>query len=99
MHDGRSNEAWRLDLESAGPEQQAALSDLREALLRGLRRALSRHAHVDDSFLEDIVQDSLLRILERLGQFEGRSRFVTWATSIAIRTAMSELRLRRWQDV
>lgn len=86
-------------LSSDGSDQQSALSHLREALLRGLRRALSNRPVVDESFLEDAVQDSLIRILDRLDQFAGRSRFVTWATSIAIHVAMSELRRRRWKDV
>ena len=95
----RSNATWLRDLKDPGVEQQAALSDLRNALLRGLRRALSGHPHASDAFLEDVVQEALLRILDRLAQFEGRSHFVTWATSIAIRRAMSELRRRRWRDV
>jgi len=95
----RDNETWRAHLGGTGPDQQAALSDLRDALLRGLRRALSHRARVDDAFLEDVVQDSLVRSLERLPQFEGRSRFLTWAMSVAIRVAMSELRRRRWKDV
>ena len=95
----RDNETWVAHLGSAGADQQTALSDLREALLRGLRRALSHRARVDDAFLEDVVQDSLVRSLQRLPQFEGRSRFLTWAMSIAIRVAMSELRRRRWKDV
>jgi RNA polymerase sigma-70 factor, ECF subfamily len=95
----RDNETWLVHLNSTGPDQQAALAELRDALLRGLRRALSHRAHVDDAFLEDVVQDSLVRILERLPQFEGRSRFSTWAMSITIRVAMSELRRRRWKDV
>ena len=66
---------------------------------RGLRRALSHRAGAGDEFLEDVVQDALVRILERLPQFEGRSRFLTWAMSVAIRVAMSELRRRRWKDV
>jgi hypothetical protein len=32
-------------------------------------------------------------------QFEGRSRLLTWATSIAVHVAMSQLRRRRWKDV
>jgi RNA polymerase sigma-70 factor, ECF subfamily len=95
----RDNETWLAHLDGNSPDQQAALSDLREALLRGLRRALSHRAPADDAFLEDAVQDALVRILDRLPQFEGRSRFLTWATSIAIRVAMSELRRRRWKDV
>ena len=96
---GRNNEAWLTELRGESSAQQAALSELRAALLRGLRRASASWSAVDQSFLEDAVQDSLLRILERLEQFEGRSQFLTWATAIAIRVAMSELRRRRWQDV
>lgn len=95
----RTNEAWLTHLRAEGPRQQAALGDLRNALLRGLRKALSTYSRANDAFLEDAVQDSLLRILERLAQFEGRSRFLTWATTIAIRTAMTELRRHRWKDV
>jgi RNA polymerase sigma-70 factor (ECF subfamily) len=95
----RDNETWRAHLAASGPEQQTALADLRDALLRGLRLALSHRAGVGDAFLEDVVQDSLVRILERIPQFEGRSRFVTWAMSIAIHVAMSELRRQRWKDV
>ena len=60
---------------------------------------MSHRASAGAEFLEDVVQDALVRILERLPQFEGRSRFLTWAMSVAIRVAMSELRRRRWKDV
>ncbi len=92
----RDNPAWLAELRAGGAAQKAALDDLREALLRGLRRALPR---ADAAFLEDMAQDSILHILDRLGQFEGRSRFLTWATSIAIRIAFGELRRHRWKDV
>ena len=95
----RDNETWLAHLDGTGPDQQAALSDLRDALLGGLRRALSHRSGAGDAFVEDVVQDALVRILERLPQFEGRSRFLTWAMSIAIRVAMSELRRQRWKDV
>lgn len=95
----RNDETWLTRLSSGGPDQEEALSDLRDTLLRGLRRTFSGRALADDSFLEDVVQDSLVRILDRLQQFEGRSRFLTWATSIAIRVAMSDLRRRHWKDV
>jgi RNA polymerase sigma-70 factor (ECF subfamily) len=95
----RDNETWLTHLRGAGPEQQEALSDLRMALLRGLRRPMSHRAGADDAFLEDVVQDALVRVLERLPQFEGRSRFLTWAMAVAIRVARSTLRRRRWKDV
>jgi RNA polymerase sigma factor (sigma-70 family) len=95
----RDNATWQRHLRSDGADQQSALSDLRETLLRGLRRALSNRRFTDESLLEDAVQDSLVRILDRLDQFEGRSRFLTWATTIAVHVAMGELRRRRWKDV
>ena len=49
--------------------------------------------------MDDFLQDSLIRILEVLDQFQNRSRFVTWATAIAIRVALTQLRKRRWRDV
>ncbi len=96
---GRDNNTWLVQLQGNGPEQQAALADLREALLRGLRRGLSPPASDDEAFMEDAAQDSLVRVLDRLSQFQGRSRFLTWAISISLRVALSELRRRRWHDV
>jgi len=92
----RDNESWIAELKG---EQETALSDLRDALLRNLRKALSNRPGVDDSFLEDAVQDSIIRILEHIDQFEGRSQFLTWATSITIHVAMGELRRSRWKNV
>ncbi len=95
----RENDAWIADLRRDGHQRDAALSELRESLVRSLRKALSNHSRVDDSFLDDAVQDALIRILDRLDQFAGRSQFLTWATTICIRVAMTELRRRRWKDV
>lgn len=67
----RANEDWLRQLSAEGEERDHALSDLRKILLRGLRHSLSSRSDVDESFLEDAVQDSLLRILDCLPQFEG----------------------------
>jgi RNA polymerase sigma-70 factor (ECF subfamily) len=40
----------------------------------------------------------LLRVLDQLHTFEGRSMFTTWVHKIAIRIALTELRRKRWQD-
>jgi RNA polymerase sigma-70 factor (ECF subfamily) len=95
----RDNELWLTHLRSEGSIQHQALSDLRDTLIYSLRGTLWNGALIDDAFLEDTVQDSIIRILDRLKQFEGRSQFLTWATSISIRVAISELRRRRWKDV
>jgi RNA polymerase sigma factor (sigma-70 family) len=90
---------WMDRLNGDSGEREAALVDLRDALVRGLRKAFANRPRLDDAFIQDAVQDALLRILDHLDQFEGRSRFLTWATAIAIRVAMDELRRRRWKDV
>jgi RNA polymerase sigma-70 factor (ECF subfamily) len=95
---GRTNHEWITDLQ--GPEQDAALSDLRALLLRGLRAALYTHIHDGlDSILEDFVQEALIKILNNIDTFRGESRFTTWAQKIAVNVAFTELRRRRWQNV
>jgi RNA polymerase sigma-70 factor (ECF subfamily) len=92
----RDSQTWLDDL---AERNEPALAALRDVLLRNLRRGLSGRPRADDSFLEDCVQESLLRILGKLDQFHGRSQFVTWATAIAIRVALGQLRRSRWKDV
>lgn len=95
----RDNEAWLADLNARGRIQQQALTDLGNALFRTLGRIRANWTYVDDSFLEDVVQEALMQILEKLEQFQGKSRFLTWATSIAIHIALSKLRRKQWQDI
>jgi RNA polymerase sigma-70 factor (ECF subfamily) len=66
-----------------------------------LRRALGRSfgGQLGDGDLDDLTQESLLKIHERVHTFEGRSLFTTWAVSIAVNCAFSELRRRRHQHV
>ncbi len=90
---------WPEALRSAGAGNAAAVTALREFLLNGLRIALRNRQDVNDAQLEDFTQEALLRILDRLDQFSGRSKFTTWAYSIAVNTAFTELRRKRWQDV
>jgi RNA polymerase sigma-70 factor (ECF subfamily) len=99
----RTNEQWLSDLKSPGPTQEAALTDLRSVLRAGLPFALSRYLSPSDpqfdALAEEVVQDALLRILDNLDTFEGRSKFTTWAHKITLRLALSELRRKRWEDV
>lgn len=76
--------------------QEEALAELRVRLVRGLKKAFSS---AGESFVEDIAQDSLIRILEKIDQFEGRSQFPTWAMSIAVRLATSQVRRKHFKDV
>lgn len=96
----RNDNNWTADLASEDLVlRNDALRDLRDMLYRGLCKSLSKGRRVDDAFLEDIVQESSLKILEKVRDFEGRSKFRTWAVTIAVRTAVSKMRKRDWQDV
>ena len=98
----RTNELWLSDLQSDGPAKDLALLDLRAVIQRGLPYALSRWISPDDplfgSLVEEVTQDTLIRVLEQLASFEGRSMFTTWVQKIAIRIALTELRRKRWND-
>lgn len=99
----RTNAGWLADLRSPGPAREAALADLRAIILAGLPYALANwlspsDPHFDE-LAQDVTQDTLLRALDRLDTFEGRSQFTTWVHKIAVRVALTELRRRRWKDV
>ncbi|HSG44712.1 MAG TPA: RNA polymerase sigma factor [Anaerolineales bacterium] len=98
----RTNEAWLSDLRAEGDVKSAAIEDLRAVIQKGLPYALSRwlspslpqfHALVDE-----VTQETLLRVLDQMDTFEGRSQFTTWVHKIAIRIALTELRRKRWRD-
>jgi RNA polymerase sigma-70 factor (ECF subfamily) len=44
---------------------------------------------------EDVQQETMLKVHRKLGQFEGRSRFTTWISRIAINEALMCVRKRR----
>ena len=99
MRAQRENAIWMRDLRACGLVQAEAITDLRGLLLRGLAKSFQARGDIDQAFLEDVVQQALGHILDHLDQFQGRSRFTTWAMAITVRLAMSALRRKRWQDV
>jgi RNA polymerase sigma-70 factor (ECF subfamily) len=46
----------------------------------------------DESEAEDVMQDAFVRAYEHLRQFEGRARFSTWLTRIAVNEALARLK-------
>jgi RNA polymerase sigma-70 factor (ECF subfamily) len=99
----RTNEEWISDLHSGGIIRDAALADLRKVILTGLPYALNKWLPTNDPrstpLAEEVAQDTLLRVLDRLDTFEGRSQFTTWVHKIAVRIALTELRRKRWENV
>lgn len=102
----RTNEQWLADLRSEGEAQDQALLDLKERLQRGIfyylsreRSDLSYYSHHElTQMAEDLAQDAVLRVMENLDTFRGDSMFTTWATRIAVRVAISDLRRARYKD-
>ncbi len=98
----RTNDSWLNDLRANGPTREAALTDLRDVVAHGLPYALSRWLSPDSALfaplVEEVTQETLLRVLDQLDTFEGRSMFTTWVHKIAVRIALTELRRKRWQD-
>lgn len=98
----RTNEEWVEDLRGPGPRRDAALDDLRLVLANGLRRGLIGQVDTSapefDSLADDFVQEALLKVLDNLDTFAGRSLFTTWANKIALNIGLTELRRKRWRD-
>ncbi len=99
----RTNEQWTSDLQAEGPVQETALTDLRAAILQGLPYALTHWLTPDDPhfapFAEEVIQETLVRVLAKIDTFEGRSQFTTWVFKIAVRVALTELRHQKWKEV
>jgi RNA polymerase sigma-70 factor, ECF subfamily len=103
MTNTRDNDVWLRDLRAGGVQRDVALTDLRALLIRALPKGIAGWLSPEhpefESFIEDTAQETLLRVLDRLNTFEGRSQFTTWVYKISIRVALNELRRRRWRDV
>lgn len=89
---------WIARLTADGSERDRAIAELSRLLVRGLAKSLS-HRYGGGVAVEDVVQEAMLRILASLDQFAGRSRFTTWAMTIATRIGISELRRKHYRDV
>jgi RNA polymerase sigma-70 factor (ECF subfamily) len=97
----RTNGEWVDDLCSGGDRQAQALDDLRTILVHTLPHILSGRLSSDDpdfeTFVDSVSEKTIVRVLEDLNSFEGRSAFITWALKIGVRQTLSELRRVRWQ--
>ena len=103
MQINRDNETWLADLRAEGARKDAALDDLHKILLRVLPSALSRWLPTTSShfetFVEDVAQETILRVIDRLDTFQGRSKFTTWVYKIGVNIGLGQLRLKKWKEV
>jgi len=94
------NETWLLALQGEERARDHALSDLSQILIRGLEAVLRpRVDHQAEAMAQDVAQEAMMRILDRLDTFRGESRFTTWAQKVAVRMALTKLRRKRWNNV
>lgn len=101
----RTNEQWLRALKVRGLEQEAAIVDLRNILLRATLLVFSRNngdvgglgRHEVLQLAEDCAQDALLSVMDHLEDFRGDSKFTTWAYKFAINTALMASRHQRWK--
>jgi RNA polymerase sigma-70 factor (ECF subfamily) len=98
-HATRDNPHWLKALQADSPQRDQAIAELREVLSRGLGASFRNRSDVDFDQIEDWVQDSIVRVLDKIESFRGESRFTTWAMRIAINVAYSDLRKARYRDV
>jgi RNA polymerase sigma-70 factor (ECF subfamily) len=107
MSETRTNQEWLHDLRASGALQEAAITDLRELLLRAALYFFSRNLgdfralHRDEILqrAEDCAQDALLAVMNHIADFRGDSKFSTWAYKFAINTAMMAARRERFRGV
>jgi RNA polymerase sigma-70 factor, ECF subfamily len=68
-----------------------------EVLMRRYNQRLYRAARAitrDDAEAEDVLQETYVRAFSALAQFEGRARWATWITRIAVNEALARVRRR-----
>ena len=97
--------AWIDALGDEGAVRDDAVARLHALLLRAARFEVARRRpalpHLRGNELDDIAleaaDDALVSVLASLENFEGRSRFSTWAYKFALLEAAVKLRKRSWQ--
>jgi RNA polymerase sigma-70 factor (ECF subfamily) len=74
-----------------------------EIVMRRYNQRLYRVARAilrNDGEAEDVMQDAYVRAYEHLDQFEGRAKFSTWLTRIAVHEALArQRRENRYQEL
>ena len=70
--------------------------ELGRMLRARLAYSLAGRGDVNEADLDDFSQEACARVIASLDSFRGDAKFSTWATTIAIRVALTALRRRAW---
>jgi RNA polymerase sigma-70 factor (ECF subfamily) len=94
---------WVPRLTSGGAVRDDAICRLRELMLRASRHQVSRMPQASalggrrrDEIIHSAANEATVAVLARIGSFEGRSRFTTWAYKFGIFQAGAEVRRAAW---
>lgn len=93
-------------LRSPGAAHEAAVRQLHDLERRAARQQVARMPQVRaelgavraEEIIESAADTATMAVLERLGSFEGRSRFSTWAYKFGVWHASAETRRALWSD-
>jgi RNA polymerase sigma-70 factor (ECF subfamily) len=92
---GSDDESKLIELSRSGDaEAYAALVYLHQQMIRGVTSRMT--GSPDDA--EELAQDAFVRAYQRLGSFDGRSKFSSWLCRIAINLTLDWRRKERRRD-
>jgi RNA polymerase sigma-70 factor, ECF subfamily len=101
----RESERWVTELRLGDPRRDRTVAKLREVLIRVACYELSRRrgqlrsitGPEFDDLAEQAANDALINILARLDEFEGLSRFTTWAYKFVMFEVSGKVARHAWR--
>ena len=82
------------DVALAADGDQEALGRATGVIIPALERHIARFRLPSEDH-QDVLQNTLIRLQQRIGDFRGDSRFLTWASRVATNEALMFLRSQR----
>jgi RNA polymerase sigma-70 factor, ECF subfamily len=101
----RETEQWVTQLRAGHPRRDDTVAKLRDVLLRAAIHELSRRrgglrsirGPEFDDLAHQAANDALMNVLARLEEFQGLSRFTTWAYKFVIFEVSAKVARHAWQ--
>jgi RNA polymerase sigma-70 factor (ECF subfamily) len=107
---GRTSEAWVEQLRPGHPRRSRTIAKLHEALLHVAFHELARRraqlepaqldsigAHELDNLAHRAADDAMVRVLDRLDEFDARTRFTTWAYEFVMLEVSAKVAQHLWR--
>ena len=101
----REHRRWRDGLRAGGSAGERTVAELRALLLRVARHELGRRRHqlggISGPEVEDLADqaadDAVVKVIDKLDEFRGASRFTTWACRFAIFEVSAKVARHQWR--